>query len=44
VRIETSWCGFSLEEYVNSEKLLVRTSTGPLLTTDPWNQPAGGNE
>jgi phosphoribosyl-dephospho-CoA transferase len=31
VRIETAWCGFSLEEYVrrNSEKLLVRTSTGP---------------
>jgi phosphoribosyl-dephospho-CoA transferase len=46
VRIETPWCGFSLEEYVrgNSEKLLVRTSTRPLLTTDPWNQPAGGNE
>jgi phosphoribosyl-dephospho-CoA transferase len=46
VRIETLWCGFSLEEYVrrNSEKLLVRTSTGPRLTTDPWNQPVGGNE
>ena len=46
VRIETPWCGFSLEEYVrrNSEKLLVRTSMGPRLTTDPWNQPAGGNE
>lgn len=46
VRIETPWCGFSLEEYVrrNSEKLLVRTSTGPRLTADPWNQPVGGNE
>lgn len=46
VRIETSWCGFSLEEYVrsNSNKLLVRTSTGPRLTTDPWNQSAGGKE
>jgi phosphoribosyl-dephospho-CoA transferase len=41
VRIETPWCGFSLEEYVRrtSEKLLVRTSTGHMLTTDPWNQP-----
>jgi phosphoribosyl-dephospho-CoA transferase len=44
VRIETPGCGFSLEEYVSSEKLLVRTSTGPRLTTDPWNQRAGGNE
>jgi phosphoribosyl-dephospho-CoA transferase len=46
VRIETPWCGFSLEEYVrgNSEKLLVRTSTGPRLTTDPWTQRVGGNE
>jgi phosphoribosyl-dephospho-CoA transferase len=43
VRIETSWCGFSLEEYARStsEKLLVRTSTGARLTTDPWNQPVG---
>ena len=46
VRIETPWCGFSLEEYVgrNSEKLLVRTSMGPRLTTDPWNQSVGVNE
>jgi phosphoribosyl-dephospho-CoA transferase len=46
VRIETPRCGFSLEEYVRrtSEKLLVRTSTGPRLTTDPWNQPVGENE
>jgi phosphoribosyl-dephospho-CoA transferase len=43
VRIETSWCGFSLEEYArgNSEKLLVRTATGPLLTTAPWDQRVG---
>jgi phosphoribosyl-dephospho-CoA transferase len=46
VRIETPWCGFSLEEYVrgNSEKLLVRTSTGPRVTADPWNQPARGSQ
>jgi phosphoribosyl-dephospho-CoA transferase len=46
VRIEAPWCGFSLEEYVrrNSEDLLVRTSKGPRLTTDPWNQPVRGNE
>jgi phosphoribosyl-dephospho-CoA transferase len=46
VRIETPWCGFSLEEYVrrNSEKLLVHTSTGSRLTADPWTQPVGGNE
>ena len=44
VRIETPWCGFSLEELVRRkyERLLIRTSTGPRLTTDPWNQPAGG--
>ena len=44
VRIETPWCGFSLEEYVrrNSEALLVRTSKGPRLTTDPWDQPVRG--
>jgi phosphoribosyl-dephospho-CoA transferase len=43
VRIEAPWCGFSLEEYVrrNSEDLLVRTSKGPRLTTDPWSQSVG---
>jgi phosphoribosyl-dephospho-CoA transferase len=42
-RVETPWCGFSLEEYArgNSEKLLVRTATGPVLTTDPWSQSVG---
>jgi phosphoribosyl-dephospho-CoA transferase len=46
VRIETPWCGFSLEEYVRrtSEKLLVRTATGPRLTNDPWDQPVRENE
>jgi phosphoribosyl-dephospho-CoA transferase len=46
VRIETPWCGFSLGEYVrrDSEKLLVRTSTSPRLTTDPWNQLIRGDE
>jgi phosphoribosyl-dephospho-CoA transferase len=43
VRVETPWCGFSLEEYARgkSGKLLVRTATGPLLTTAPWDQPVG---
>lgn len=43
VRVETTWCGFSLEEYAhgNSEKLLVRTATGPVLTTDPWSKSMG---
>jgi phosphoribosyl-dephospho-CoA transferase len=46
VRVETPWCGFSLEEFFrrNHENLLVRTSTGPRLTSDPWNQPIGRNE
>ena len=41
VRVETLWCGFSLEEYARgkSRKLLVRTATGPLLTAAPWDQP-----
>jgi phosphoribosyl-dephospho-CoA transferase len=39
VRVETSFCGFSLEEYAreDSERILVRTSTGPQLTNDPWS-------
>jgi len=43
VRVETPWCGFSLEDYArgNSEKLLVRTAMGPVLTTDPWSQSVG---
>ena len=46
VRVETPWCGFSLEEFFrrNHGKLLVRTSTGPRLTTDPWNQSVGRDE
>ena len=41
-RIETPWCGFSLEEYVLSqaESLLVRTPTGPRLSKDPWQPPS----
>src|SRR5260221_13880924 len=37
-RIETPWCGFSLEEYARAEtpSLLVRTPTGPRLSKDPW--------
>jgi phosphoribosyl-dephospho-CoA transferase len=39
VRIETSWCGFSLEEYSRQcgEGFLVRTPAGPRLTNDPWS-------
>jgi len=41
-RIETPWCGFSLEEYVRAEtpSLLVRTPTGPRLAKDPWQCPS----
>jgi phosphoribosyl-dephospho-CoA transferase len=39
VRVETSWCGFSLEEYSrhDAERFLVRTPAGPRLTDDPWS-------
>jgi hypothetical protein len=39
VRVETSWCGFSLEEYSRQcgERFLVRTPAGPRLTDDPWS-------
>lgn len=38
-RVETQWCGFSLEEYARSEtqNLLVRTPVGPFLSKDPWS-------
>jgi len=41
-RIETPWCGFSLEEYARAEtpSLLVRTPTGPRLAKDPWRYPS----
>ncbi len=41
-RIETPWCGFSLEEYARAEtpSLLVRTPTGPRLSKDPWQYPS----
>lgn len=37
-RVETPWCGFSLEEYArsNAPQLLVRTPAGPILSEDPW--------
>ncbi len=40
-RVETPWCGFSLEEYAQCEtrQLLVRTCDGPLLLEDPWSFP-----
>ena len=39
VRVETSCCGFSLEEYSRQcgERFLVRTPAGPRLTNDPWS-------
>jgi phosphoribosyl-dephospho-CoA transferase len=39
VRVETSWCGFSLEEYSrhDAERFLVRTPAGPRLADDPWS-------
>jgi phosphoribosyl-dephospho-CoA transferase len=41
-RIETPWCGFSLEEYARAEtpSLLVRTPAGPRLSKDPWQYPS----
>jgi phosphoribosyl-dephospho-CoA transferase len=38
IRIETRMCGFSLREYARSaQKILLRTSAGPVLGQDPWN-------
>ena len=38
VRLESPAGGFSLEEYVRDgqDRVLLRTSTGPILTDDPW--------
>jgi len=38
VRVETAWCGFSLEEYAlgRSAKILIRTPDGHQLVEDPW--------
>ena len=37
VRVETPRVGFSLAEYVQATKLLLRTPGGPVLGTDPWS-------
>lgn len=37
VRVETPRVGFSLAEYVQGTKLLLRTPGGPVLGTDPWS-------
>jgi phosphoribosyl-dephospho-CoA transferase len=37
VRVETPRCGFSLAEYAQAAKLLLRTPQGPVLGIDPWN-------
>jgi phosphoribosyl-dephospho-CoA transferase len=41
-RIETPWCGFSLEEYARARtpSLIVRTPAGPRLSNDPWQDPS----
>jgi phosphoribosyl-dephospho-CoA transferase len=42
VRVETSECGFSLEEYVrtSSGRILLRYPDGLRLGDDPWNEPS----
>jgi phosphoribosyl-dephospho-CoA transferase len=37
--VETPYCGFSLEEFVttSSRKILLRTSDGRILGSNPWN-------
>jgi phosphoribosyl-dephospho-CoA transferase len=39
IRIETPTCGFSLAEYAGSDaqKILLRTSAGPVLAHEPWD-------
>jgi phosphoribosyl-dephospho-CoA transferase len=43
--VETPFCGFSLEEFVTTtpRKILLRTSDGRLLGSNPWN-PSYGEE
>jgi phosphoribosyl-dephospho-CoA transferase len=40
IRVETPVCGFSLAEYVepSAKSMLLRTSTGPILSNDPWSE------
>jgi len=37
--VETSLCGFSLEEFVTTSpgKILLRTNEGRILGSNPWN-------
>jgi phosphoribosyl-dephospho-CoA transferase len=39
IRVETPMCGFSLTEYATSptKTILLRTVTGPILGSDPWD-------
>ena len=39
VRVETPYCGFSLEEYAlrRSAKIMIRTPDGRQLVEDPWD-------
>jgi phosphoribosyl-dephospho-CoA transferase len=43
VLVETPFCGFSLEEFVTSpsRKILLRTSDGRVLGSNPWNLSSG---
>jgi phosphoribosyl-dephospho-CoA transferase len=45
VRVETSCCGFSLEEYAlrRSTKIMIRTPDGHQLVEDPWDEPNEGH-
>jgi phosphoribosyl-dephospho-CoA transferase len=45
LRVETPFCGFSLEEYARPDckKVLVRTPTTQRLVEDPWDVPEVGN-
>jgi phosphoribosyl-dephospho-CoA transferase len=41
IRVETPLCGFSLSEYANASggPILLRTTIGPMLGSDPWRAP-----
>ena len=43
--VETPFCGFSLEEFVTTSprKILLRTSDGRILGSNPWNLSNGGD-
>jgi phosphoribosyl-dephospho-CoA transferase len=43
--VETPYCGFSLQEFVTTspDKILLRTSDGRILGSDPWSLSGGGN-